>query len=136
MSGSNAFTLTAQVLGNLMRLTATWSERGLVVEAPGLSRRATDLAGALSIARSHMGMFLCSAQQAQGCWGLHVSAGRICAAYGESPVPLGPPAPPTGRLSELARLHQKWRLDDGPRAALANALAIIELATDRQKRAA
>lgn len=108
------FEISAQLVGGAYRITSTTG-----------STSARSLGDALAVARKTMGMFLQAGERADGAWGLYAEADGIRASYGRPPVPLGPAAPPTGRLTEIDKIYRRWHFADGPRGALNNALELI-----------
>jgi hypothetical protein len=57
-------------------------------------------------------------------WGLLATVGTVCVAYGNWPA--GSPGRPDPRLEDLRRILAEYHSRDGARAALANAIKVIE----------
>jgi hypothetical protein len=105
-----------------------------LVHSEGLTHRARGLAQAIRIAAAAVGPLMERGDRFGEGWGLMVVAGPASVAYGNWPV--GPPGDPRKGPSGLDEILRQYRPGDGARAALQNAIKVIEAFAERQPKAA
>lgn len=121
------FSLTCQVGGVEYSVRAEPRGHGLVVLSDDGVDYARGLERATRCAGEALGPHLERARRGGLPWGLMVEVDGKRAVYGEWPLLPGPPEPQRRRRpSNLSRLRALWREEDGPLAALNNALRIVE----------
>jgi hypothetical protein len=125
------FELNAQFIHEDASASAERMGSMFVVNTPAGPRRAKDLSRAIRIACEEIGPLMERGDKAGEGWGLLVSAGPACVAYGNWPT--GPPREPGPELEGLHRILAEYRPGDGARAALVNAIKIIEAFAERRR---
>jgi uncharacterized protein (DUF58 family) len=101
-----------------------------LVHSEGLTHRARDLDRAIRIAAATVGPLMERGDRFGEGWGLMVVAGPASVAYGNWPV--GPPGDPRKGPPGLDQILRQYRPGDGARAALQNAIRVIEVFAERR----
>jgi hypothetical protein len=96
----------------------------LLVRSDGLSHRARELSQAIRIATGAVGTLMERGDRLGEGWGLMVGAGVVSVAYGSWPT--GPPRDPSEAPESLRAILNQYRSGDGARAALQNAIKVVE----------
>jgi hypothetical protein len=96
----------------------------LLVRSEGLTNRARDLSQAIRIAAAAVGPLMERGDRLGEGWGLMVATGAVSVAYGSWPT--GPPRNPSEAPEGLQAILNQYRSGDGARAALQNAIKVIE----------
>jgi hypothetical protein len=131
----DVFTLIAQVLGQQRSVVARSDGYGFSVTTESGTRSARTLRGAIQIAREDLGRYLARAWRRGLPWGLYVSVASAQAVYGDWPLlPVGGGGP-SGSEELITKIRRRYT-GNNPRAALENAIDIIEAYTERRRRAA
>ena len=118
------FELKAQFIHQSASAIAERRGRMLVVSTTTDSRRVRDLSQAIRLACETVGPLMERGDKIGEGWGLLVTVGTVCVAYGNWPA--GLPGRPDPRLEDLRRILAEYHPRDGGRAALANATKVIE----------
>ena len=95
-----------------------------LVRSEGLTHRARDLSQAIRIAADAVGTLMERGDRLGEGWGLMVTVGAVSVAYGSWPT--GPPRDPGEAPEGLQAILSQYRLGDGARAALQNAIRVVE----------
>jgi nitroreductase len=127
MIKSMIFELKAQFIHENASAIAERQGRMLVVRTTTHSRRVRDLSQAIRLACEAVGPLMERGDKTGEGWGLLVTVGTVCVAYGNWPA--GSPGRPDPRLEDLRRILAEYHARDGARAALANATKVIEALT-------
>ena len=131
------FSLTCQVGGVEHSVTTEQRVGGFAVLSDEGVQFARGLERATQCAGEILGPHLERARRSGLPWGLLVEVNGNQAVYGEWPLLPGPAEPERRRQpSTLSRLRALWRDEDGPLAALNNALRIVEEFGGAQRAAA
>jgi len=101
-----------------------------LVHSEGRTRRARSLARAIRFAAEAVGPLMDRGDQFGEGWGLMVVAGPASVAYGNWPV--GPPGDPRKGPPGLDQILRQYRAGDGARAALQNAIKVVEAFAERR----
>jgi hypothetical protein len=96
----------------------------LMVRSEGLTHPARDLSQAIRIAARPVGTLMERGDRLGEGWGLMVAAGAVSVAYGSWPT--GPPRDPGEAPEGLSSILSQYRSGDGARAALQNAIKVVE----------
>jgi hypothetical protein len=128
------FTITIQIAGTEQEVSAESAHRGVLVTTSSGPVHVGDLHAAIDIAGRILGRPLERAGRNGAPWGLHVAAFGYQAVYGAWPLLPGVPGDP--KETPISRLRARYRAEDGPLAALANAIRIIEALAPAMRRAA
>jgi hypothetical protein len=128
------FELQAQFIDQRARVSVESGPGVLLVRSEGLTHRARSLSQAIRITAATIGTVMERGDRLGEGWGLMVAAGAVSVAYGSWPT--GPPRDPGEAPRELRAILSQYRPGDGARAALRNAIKVIEaFAEPRQRQA-
>lgn len=125
------FELNAQFIQETASATTERRGRVLFINTSAGIRRARDLSQAIRIACEEIGPLMERGDKAGEGWGLLATAGPACVAYGNWPA--GFPREPSPELEGLRQILAEYRPRDGARAALANAVKVIEAFAERSR---
>jgi hypothetical protein len=121
------FTLSAQVLCDQRTVSAEQDALGITVTTSRGLQHARILNEALRLARDDLGEFLQRGDRAGVPWGLCVSVAGISAYYSDvrfcRSAGSGGGGLPSTEL--VVRIRRRWHVNQGPTAALENALDIV-----------
>jgi hypothetical protein len=121
------FTLSAQVLCDQRTVSAEQDVLGITVTTSRGLQHARILNEALRLARDDLGEFLQRGDRAGVPWGLCVSVAGISAYYSDvrfcRSAGSGGGGLPSTEL--VVRIRRRWHVNQGPTAALENALDIV-----------
>jgi hypothetical protein len=121
------FTLSAQVFGDQRTVSAEQDALGITVTTSRGPQHARNLNDALRLAREDLGEFLRRGERSGVPWGLCVRVAGVSAFYGDVRFCRsgggGGGGLPSSEL--VVRIRRRWHDNQGPTAALENALEII-----------
>jgi hypothetical protein len=121
------FTLSAQIFGDQRTISAEQDALGITVTTSHGPQHPRNLNEALRLARDDLGEFLRRGERAGVPWGLCVSVAGVSAYYGDvrfcRNAGSGGGGLPSTEL--VVRIRRRWHDNQGPSAALENALEII-----------
>jgi hypothetical protein len=118
------FELQAQFIDQRVCASVESGPGVLLVRSEGLTHRAGSLSQAIRIAAAAVGTLMERGDRLGEGWGLMVAAGAVSVAYGSWPT--GPPRDPGEAPEDLQAILRQYRSGDGARAALQNAIKVIE----------
>jgi len=118
------FELQAQFISQRAGVSVESGPGVLLVRSEGLTHRARDLSQAIRIAAAAVGTLMERGDRLGEGWGLMVAAGAVSVAYGSWPA--GPPRDPGEAPEDLQAILSQYRSGDGARAALQNAIKVVE----------
>jgi hypothetical protein len=124
------FELNAQFIEESSNALAERRGSLLIVSTSAGTRPARDLSRAIKIACEEIGPLMERGDKVGEGWGLLVTAGAACVAYGNWPA--GSPREPGPELEGLRQILAEYRPGDGARAALGNAIKVVEAFAERR----
>jgi hypothetical protein len=114
----------ASILTDRRSVTISAAPGGYRVQTDASSQVVRPFARALAEARDYLGRFLVTAERGGAPWGLRVCVSAGCALYGPTPPGTFGGGVPVRPDELLAKIRGEYRADDGPIAALSNAIKI------------
>jgi hypothetical protein len=121
------FTLRAQVFGNPHTVSVDDDGLGVTITTPTGTRRVRNVESAVRTARQDLTEFLMPAQRHDAPWGLCVSVAGVSAYYGDVRFcGGGGRGNPLPQNELVVRIRRRWHDNQGPLAALENALEIVQ----------
>lgn len=126
------FELQAQFVGQRAGASVESEPGVFLVHSEGLTHRARDLSQAIRIAAAAVGTLMERGDRFGEGWGLMVAAGGVSVAYGSWPT--GPPRDASEAPEGLRAILDQYRSGDGARAALQNAIKVIEAFAENRPR--
>ena len=118
------FEFQAQFIDQRAGASVELAPSGFMVRSGGFTHRARDLSQAIRIAAEAVGILMERGDRLGEGWGLMVAAGAVSVAYGSWPT--GPPRDPGDAPEGLRMILSQYRSGDGARAALQNAIKVVE----------